>query len=157
MMETVGRSEKCVDINIAVEMLHYATVPNAYDVAILLTGDKDFIPAMRRTRQKGRKVALVSMSRRYGCNKALYEDDEPTMALPPKPSLCLFPAPQLTKKLPLFQLNLFAQQVVAADGRSLADAETVAVQRRPRASGRFQLVAGENAVGTGVVLLHKGG
>jgi hypothetical protein len=36
MMETLGKGEKCVDIQIAVEMLHYATVPNAYDVAILL-------------------------------------------------------------------------------------------------------------------------
>jgi len=63
--------EKCVDISLAVEMLHYATVPNAYDVAILLSGDKDFIPAMVRTRQKGRKVGVVSM--RTGCNRALYE------------------------------------------------------------------------------------
>lgn len=36
MMETVGQGEKCVDIQLAVEMLHYATIPNAYDVAILL-------------------------------------------------------------------------------------------------------------------------
>ena len=36
MMETVGKGEKCVDIQLAVEMLHYATVPDAYDVAILL-------------------------------------------------------------------------------------------------------------------------
>ena len=36
MLETVGPGEKCVDIQLAVEMLHYATVPNAYDVAILL-------------------------------------------------------------------------------------------------------------------------
>lgn len=36
MMETVGPGEKCVDIQLAVEMLHYATVANAYDVAILL-------------------------------------------------------------------------------------------------------------------------
>jgi hypothetical protein len=63
--------EKCVDISLAVEMLHYATVPNAYDVAILLSGDKDFIPAMVRTRQKGKKVGVVSM--RTGCNRALYE------------------------------------------------------------------------------------
>jgi uncharacterized LabA/DUF88 family protein len=69
--ETVGKSEKCVDIQLAVDMLHYATVPNAYDVALILTGDKDFTPAMMRTRQKGRKVALVSMKR--GCNKALFE------------------------------------------------------------------------------------
>jgi hypothetical protein len=71
MMETVGRGEKCVDIQLAVEMMHYATVPNAYDVALLLTGDKDFMPAMIRTRQKARKVGLVSM--KTGCNRALYE------------------------------------------------------------------------------------
>lgn len=72
MLESVGNGpEKCVDISLAVEMLHYATVPNAYDVAILLSGDKDFIPALVRTRQKGRKVGIVSM--RTGCNRALYE------------------------------------------------------------------------------------
>lgn len=71
IMETLGREEKCVDIQLAVEMLHYATVPEAYDIAILLSGDKDFVPALVRTRQKGKRVAIVSM--RTGCNRALYE------------------------------------------------------------------------------------
>lgn len=72
MLESFGTGpEKCVDISLAVEMLHYATVPNAYDIAILLSGDKDFIPALVRTRQKGRKVGIVSM--KTGCNRALYE------------------------------------------------------------------------------------
>lgn len=73
MMETVGRSEKCVDIQLAVEMLHYATTDGSgsYDVALLLTGDKDFMPAMIRTRQKGKAVGLVSMKR--GCNRALID------------------------------------------------------------------------------------
>jgi len=72
MLESNGNGpEKCVDISLAVEMLHYATVPNAYDVAILLSGDKDFIPALVRTRQKGRKVGVVSMH--TGCNRALYD------------------------------------------------------------------------------------
>jgi uncharacterized LabA/DUF88 family protein len=71
MLETVGKGEKCVDIQLAVDMLHYATVPNAYDVALLLTGDMDFMPAMVRTRQKGRRVGLVSMRR--ACNRVLYE------------------------------------------------------------------------------------
>jgi hypothetical protein len=71
MMETVGRGEKCVDIQLAVDMLHYATVPNAYDVALLLSGDKDFMPGMVRCREKGRRVGLVSMRR--GCNRALIE------------------------------------------------------------------------------------
>lgn len=69
IMETVGDGEKCIDIQLAVEMLHYATVPGAYDVAILLSGDKDFLPALMRTRQKARKVAIVST--KNGCNQAL--------------------------------------------------------------------------------------
>lgn len=73
MLLTVGKNEKCVDIQLAVEMLHYATVPGAYDVALIVTGDKDYIPAMKRSRQKGRTVGLVSM--RTGCNRALYETD----------------------------------------------------------------------------------
>ena len=40
-------------------------------LCFLYSGDKDFVPAMVRTRQKGRKVGVVSM--RTGCNKALYE------------------------------------------------------------------------------------
>lgn len=71
MLETMGRNEKCVDIQLAVDMLHYATVPDAYDVAVLLSGDKDYIPAMVRCRQKGRRVGLVSM-KRY-CTRAFYE------------------------------------------------------------------------------------
>jgi len=72
MMETVGKSEKCVDIQLAVEMLHYATLGTPYyDIALVLTGDKDFIPAMIRTRQKGKAVGVVSMKR--GCNRALLD------------------------------------------------------------------------------------
>ena len=61
MSVTTGLQEKCIDISLAVEMMHYATVPNAYDVAILVSGDKDFIPALARIRQKGKRVALCSM------------------------------------------------------------------------------------------------
>ena len=61
MLETVGKGEKCVDIQLAVDMLYYATVPDAYDVALLLTGDRDFLPAIVRCRQKGRRVGLVTM------------------------------------------------------------------------------------------------
>ena len=74
MMETVGRSEKCVDIQLAVEIIHYATLenrPDSYDIALLLTGDKDLMPAIIRTRCKGKQVGLVSM--RPGCNRALVD------------------------------------------------------------------------------------
>jgi len=38
---------------------------------LFCSGDKDFLPALVRTRQKGRKVAIVAM--RNGCNRALHE------------------------------------------------------------------------------------
>ena len=56
-----GAQEKCVDISLAVDMLHYATIPHALDVAVLVSGDRDFIPALLRTRQKGKRVAVCSM------------------------------------------------------------------------------------------------
>ena len=69
MSTTAGEREKCVDIALAVEMMHYATTPGAYDVAVLVTGDKDFMPAMARTRQRGKRVALATM--RPHCNRDL--------------------------------------------------------------------------------------
>ena len=46
MSVTTGPGEKCIDIALAVEMMHYAAVPRAYDVAVLVTGDK--VRAVRR-------------------------------------------------------------------------------------------------------------
>lgn len=56
-----GKREKCVDIALAVDMLHYATVQGAFDVAVLVSGDADFLPALVRTRQRGKRVAICSM------------------------------------------------------------------------------------------------
>ncbi|KOO22140.1 conserved unknown protein [Chrysochromulina tobinii] len=58
---TVGHQEKCIDIALAVEMMHYASLPGAYDVAVLVSGDKDFMPALSRIRTKGKRVAICSM------------------------------------------------------------------------------------------------
>lgn len=41
--------------------MHYATVPNAFDIAVLVSGDRDFVPALVRTRGKGKRVAVCSM------------------------------------------------------------------------------------------------
>ena len=43
---TAQLQEKCVDISLAVEMLSLATVPDAYDIAVIITGDKDFVPGI---------------------------------------------------------------------------------------------------------------
>ncbi|CAM9381274.1 unnamed protein product [Chrysoparadoxa australica] len=77
---TSGVAEKCVDIALAVEMLNCATVPDPYDIAVLVTGDKDFVPAMRGVRQKGKRVALTTM--RNSCNRHLYDPSNHTVDLP---------------------------------------------------------------------------
>lgn len=64
MSTTTGQVEKCIDISLAVEMMHYAAMPGAYDCAVLVTGDKDFMPALQRIRQRGKRVAICSMQ---GC------------------------------------------------------------------------------------------
>jgi len=56
-----GDQEKGVDINLAVAMMEWATLPDAMDIAVVLTGDKDQVPAMQRTRNKGKRVALVAL------------------------------------------------------------------------------------------------
>ena len=95
-MVTDGKQEKCIDISLAVEMLFMATV-NAYDIAgnlifkcglgaeslsrvlfaisfaVIVAGDKDFLPALQKTRLIGKRVAVCSM--RNGCSKLLVEPE----------------------------------------------------------------------------------
>lgn len=71
---TEGAKEKCVDIALAVEMLYMATVPDGYDIAVIITGDKDFIPALHKTRMKGKRVAVCSI--RNSCNRDLTHSDD---------------------------------------------------------------------------------
>ena len=90
-------------ISLAVEMMHYASIPGAYDIAVLISGDKDFIPAMSRIRQKGKSVALCSM--RNCCSRDLLDpnahvrDFEPIWLPPtlrPTPTHAMTPTPTLT-------------------------------------------------------------
>ena len=37
-------------------MMHYATVTDGYDIGALISGDKDFMPAMSRVKQKGKRM-----------------------------------------------------------------------------------------------------
>jgi hypothetical protein len=60
-----------VDISLAVDMMHYATIEDGYDVGVLVTGDKDFMPAMSRVRQKGKRMVLTTM--RNSCNRDLLD------------------------------------------------------------------------------------
>lgn len=53
---------KWVNANLASEMTYFATVPGAYDVAVLVGGDADYVPVLRRVRQLGKRVQLVAMN-----------------------------------------------------------------------------------------------
>lgn len=52
---------KWVNANLASEMTYLATVPGAYDVAVLVGGDADYVPVLQRIRQLGKRVQLVAM------------------------------------------------------------------------------------------------
>lgn len=78
MSTTAGEREKCVDIALAVEMMHYATTPGAYEVAVLVTGDKDFMPAMARTRQVSPVISLNDDPRVRSGRQALRKEGRKT-------------------------------------------------------------------------------
>ncbi|NMB87311.1 MAG: NYN domain-containing protein [Chloroflexi bacterium] len=53
--------EKCVDISLATAVLYYAAIPNAYDIAVVVVGDRDFIPMLQNVRRLGKRVAIASI------------------------------------------------------------------------------------------------
>ena len=53
--------EKCVDISLAAQMIYFAAIPNAYDVAIAVVGDQDFKPVLQSVRRLGKRVAIASI------------------------------------------------------------------------------------------------
>jgi len=46
-----------------------ATVPNIYDIALVVGGDRDFTPAFKKVRSLGKKIAVCSV--KSTCNKEL--------------------------------------------------------------------------------------
>ena len=53
--------ERCVEIALASSMMYYAAMPGAFDVAVLLGGDLDYLPLLRRVRSLGKRVQLVAL------------------------------------------------------------------------------------------------
>lgn len=54
--------DKWVNVALASSMLYYASVPGAYDLAILIAGDADYIPLLKRVRTMGKRVQIVGMN-----------------------------------------------------------------------------------------------
>jgi uncharacterized LabA/DUF88 family protein len=66
--------EKKIDIQIAIDMVSLA-YENAYDTAVLVSGDGDFVPVIRKVRELGKKVELWAFQ--YSLANALREELEP--------------------------------------------------------------------------------
>lgn len=67
--------EKCVDIALASSMMFYAALPYAYDIAILVGGDRDYIPVLKKVRQLGKRVAITSI--KNSCPKEFRDTSNP--------------------------------------------------------------------------------
>jgi len=67
--------EKCVDISLATTMLYQAAVPHAYDVAIAVVGDRDFMPVFQHVRLLGKRVAIASI--KGSCAAEFSDDSDP--------------------------------------------------------------------------------
>lgn len=53
--------EKCVDVALTSSMLYFSALPHAYDIAVMVGGDRDYTPLLQKVRQLGKRVAIVSI------------------------------------------------------------------------------------------------
>jgi uncharacterized LabA/DUF88 family protein len=72
--KTQRPKEKCVDVALATRMLYLAALPNAYDVAVLVSGDRDYVPVLRAVRELGKRTMLASFLNIDSCAKVFKED-----------------------------------------------------------------------------------
>lgn len=54
-------NEKAVDVNLAIDLLE---LQNVYDTAVIVSGDQDYVPAVKAIKNKGKRVANVSFLKR---------------------------------------------------------------------------------------------
>ncbi|MFX1601816.1 MAG: NYN domain-containing protein [Promethearchaeota archaeon] len=66
-----GAIEKKVDINIAIDIISLA-YENAYDTAVLVSGDGDFVPVVKRVKELGKNVEVWAF--RYSLANTLKEE-----------------------------------------------------------------------------------
>jgi len=59
------RIEKGVDVMVAADMINLCLIKEKCDVCVLVSGDADFLPAMKLIKEQGREVITASVSRGY--------------------------------------------------------------------------------------------
>jgi len=59
--DTFEPKEKCVDIALTTALLYYVAIPHAYDIAVVVIGDKDYLPVLQHVRRLGKRVCIVSI------------------------------------------------------------------------------------------------
>ena len=72
VFRTEGKAEqKEVDVSLACEMLEHALLDH-YDVAIVVSGDRDFVPAIQRVQAAGKRVEVAALEGGYNdeCKRA---------------------------------------------------------------------------------------
>lgn len=57
------RKEKAVDVKLAVDLLQLRSI---YDLAVIVSGDQDYVPAVKALKDSGKEVVNVSFKRRDG-------------------------------------------------------------------------------------------
>lgn len=63
LMQDCFLKEKSVDVALAIDMLELKDI---YDVALIVSGDQDYIPAVKSVKNKGKIVANVSFKKENG-------------------------------------------------------------------------------------------
>lgn len=56
-------TEKAVDVNLATDMI---TLQNIYDIAIIVSGDQDYVPAVQKVKDFGKQVVNVVFKKQDG-------------------------------------------------------------------------------------------
>lgn len=90
--------EKWVNVGLSVSMMHYAMQPGAFDVAVLVGGDPDYVPLLRKIRLMGKRVFLVAMNPMQ--SKAI---SSPTLLT--TPGVFDFPPLYMDEHAEVFRLN----------------------------------------------------
>lgn len=66
--------EKAVDVGLATTLLEM-TALSAFDIAIVVAGDRDFVPALQAVRRLGKRVAIVTA--RGSCPREFHDPNDP--------------------------------------------------------------------------------